>query len=161
MKTNHEILWLASLHTGWGICLPPRLFRLRRRCVAPPPPPRHLAPHLSPPPSRPCFSSSSLCHPLDSPVVDVVASSLVAVWLSVIFLPLRILRRARLTCPHPFGKGRGGLGCNLACEGAEGVLKEPTSLIRGEGLVAVLTCEVGGVEDEGEGEGGGGGGRRE
>jgi len=55
------------------------------------------------------------------------------------------------------------LGCNLACEGAEGVLKEPTSLIRGEGLVAVLTCEVGGVEGEGEGEGegGGGGGRRE
>jgi len=37
--------------------------------------------------------------------------------------------------------------------------KEPTSLIRGEGLVAVLTCEVGGVE--GKGEGGGGGGRRE
>jgi hypothetical protein len=63
--------------------------------------------------------------------------------------------------PHPFGKGRGGLGCNLACEGAEGVLKEPTSLIRGEGLVAVLICEVGGVEGEDEGEDGGGGRRRE
>ena len=63
----------------------------------------------------------------------------------------RILRRTRLTRPHPFGKGRGGLGCNLACEGAEGVLKEPTSLIRGEGPGAVLTCEVGGVEGEGEG----------
>ena len=62
--------------------------------------------------------------------------------------------------PHPFGKGRGGLGCNLACEGAEGVLKEPTSLNRGEGLVAMLTCEVRGVEGEDEGEDGGGG-RRE
>jgi len=34
------------------------------------------------------------------------------------------------------------------------VLKEPTSLNRGEGLVAMLTCEVGGVEDEDEGEDG-------
>ena len=43
------------------------------------------------------------------------------------------------------------------------MLKEPTSLIRGQGLVAVLTREVGGVEGEGEGEGKGGGGegRRE
>ena len=64
--------------------------------------------------------SKDLCHPLDSPVIVVVASSLVAIWLSIVFLPLRILRRARLTCPHPFGKGRGRLGCNLACEGAEG-----------------------------------------
>jgi hypothetical protein len=41
------------------------------------------------------------------------------------------------------------------------VLKEPTSLIRGEGPGAVLICEVGGVEGGGEGEGGGGGRRRE
>jgi len=37
---------------------------------------------------------------------------------------------------------------------------EPTSLNRGEGLIAGLTCEVGGVEGEGEGEDEGGG-RRE
>jgi len=38
------------------------------------------------------------------------------------------------------------------------VLKEPTSLIRGEGPGAALTCEIGGVE--GKGKCGGGGGRR-
>ena len=31
------------------------------------------------------------------------------------------------------------------------MLKEPTSLIRGEGPGTVLTCEVGGVKGEGEG----------
>jgi hypothetical protein len=79
-------------------------------------------------------------------------------WMALIsshVLPPRILRRARLSRPHPFGKGRGGWGCILASEGAEAVLKEPTSLNRGEGLVAGLTGEVGGVEGEGEGEGGG------
>jgi hypothetical protein len=40
----------------------------------------------------------------------------------------------------------------LASEGAKASLIEPTSLNRGEGLVAELTCEVGGVEGEGEGE---------
>jgi len=38
---------------------------------------------------------------------------------------------------------------------------KPTSLNGGEGLIDVLTCEVGGVEDEGQGESGGCGGRRE
>ena len=37
--------------------------------------------------------------------------------------------------PHPFGKGRGSWGCNLASEGAETLLREPTSLNRGEGLM--------------------------
>jgi len=41
------------------------------------------------------------------------------------------------------------------------VLIKPTSLNRGEGLVAGLTQETGGGEGEGEGEDGGGGGRRE
>ena len=63
--------------------------------------------------------------------------------------------------PHPFGKGRGSWGCILACEGAKAVLQEPTSLNRGEGLVARSTCEVGGIEGKGKGEGGGGGGRKE
>ena len=53
------------------------------------------------------------------------------------------------------------MGCNLACEGAEGVLKEPTSLNRGEGLVSGLTREAGGGEGKGKGEDGGCGGRRE
>ena len=53
------------------------------------------------------------------------------------------------------------MGCNLACEGAEGVLEESTSLNRGERPGAVSICEVGGVEGEDEGEGGGGRARRE
>jgi len=57
---------------------------------------------------------------------------------------------------------KGRLGWDtLASEGAEVVLMEPTSLNRGEGLVAVLTCEVGGVEGKDEGEDGGGRRRRE
>jgi len=40
-------------------------------------------------------------------------------------------------------------------------LIEPTSLNRGEGLVARLTREAGGGEGEDEGEDGGGGGRGE
>ena len=55
----------------WGICHPSRLFRLFRCCVASPLPP---PPRLDP---RPCYltrpPSSSLCHPPDSPIVDVVA----------------------------------------------------------------------------------------
>ena len=39
------------------------------------------------------------------------------------------------------------------------MLKEPTSLNGGEGLVAGSMGDVGGVEGEGEGGGGGGGGR--
>ena len=40
----------------------------------------------------------------------------------------------------------------LASEGAKASLIEPTSLNRGEGLIAELTGEAGGVEGEGEGE---------
>jgi hypothetical protein len=38
--------------------------------------------------------------------------------------------------PHPFRKGRGSCSCILASEGAEVLLVEPTSLNRGEGLIA-------------------------
>jgi len=103
-----------------GIC-PPRLLRHRRRCVVPPlppPPRRRLAPHLTLSQSRPCFSSSSLCHPPDSPVVDVVASALVAVWVSPVFVPPRILRRARLTAHIPLERG----GANWA---ATSLVREP------------------------------------
>ena len=48
--------------------------------------------------------------------------------------PPRIFRRARLSRPHPFGKGRGGCGCHLrASWGAEGWAHIPH--IKG-GLVA-------------------------
>ena len=103
-----------------GIC-PPRLLRHRRRCVVPPlppPPRRRLAPHLTLSQSRPCFSSSSLCHPPDSPVVDVVASALVAVWVSPVFVPPRILCRARLTAHIPLERG----GANWA---ATSLVREP------------------------------------
>jgi len=73
-------------------------------------------------------------------------------WVPFVFLLPRIIRRARLSRPHPFGKGRGDWGCILASEGVEAVEVEPTSLNRGEGLVGDLTCVV--EEGEGEGEGG-------
>ena len=81
-KTNHKISWFALLH--WGICSPPHLFHLRRHCVLPPLPRRRhrLALYRTLPPSHPCFSSSLLCRPLDSPVVVIVASAFVAVWVS-------------------------------------------------------------------------------
>ena len=63
----------------------------------------------------------------------------------------------KMSRPHPFGKGRGGCTCDLASEGVEAVLNEPTSLNRGEGLVAGLTGEVGGGEGERESDGGSGG----
>ena len=53
----------------------------------------------------------------------------------LVFLPPRFLRRASISRPHPFGKGRGGCSGVLASEGAE-VLREPTSLNRGEGLIS-------------------------
>ena len=65
-----------------------------------------------------------------------------------------------LSHPHPFGKGRGGCTSDLASEGVKAVLNEPTSLNRGEGLVAGLTGEVGGHESKREG-GGGSGGKNE
>ena len=74
----------------------------------------------------------------------------------LVILPLQILRQARLSHPHPFGKGRGGYGCILACEGVVAMEVEPTSLDRGEGLVSGLTGEIGGGLD-----GGSGGRRRE
>ena len=43
------------------------------------------------------------------------------------------------------------MGCILASEGAEVVLKEPRSFKGREGLVAESTGEVGGVEGEGGG----------
>ena len=48
----------------------------------------------------------------------------------------QLLRRAMLRRLHPFGKGRGVSGCDLASEGADMMMVEPTSLNRGEGLVA-------------------------
>jgi len=134
-------------------------------------------------------SSSSLCHPSSStssssrpcclstpgpssvsPLVVVVSPSGFARRQRRRFRPCRSLGLRRLppspdptsieTNP-PTSHGRGGWGCNLACEGAEAVLMKPTSLNRGEGLVCLLICDVRGVEGEGEGEGGGGGGRRE
>jgi len=50
-----------------------------------------------------------------------------------------------LSRPHPFGKGRGGWVCILTCEGAAGLIVEPTSLKRGEGLASGL---LGVVADE-------------
>jgi len=57
-------------------------------------------------------------------------------------LPPRFLHPVRLSRPHPFGKGRGGWGFILACEGAVVVEVEPTSLNGGEGLTAESTCEI-------------------
>jgi len=54
------------------------------------------------------------------------------------FVPLTppFLPQASPSHPHPFGKGRGGGSCILASEGAGAILDEPTSLNRGEGLMA-------------------------
>jgi len=70
-----------------------------------------------------------------------------------IHLPPQFLRRARMNPPTSLwkGKSRGGV---VALAGAP--LVGPTSLNRGEGLLAGLTREVGAGEDEG----GGGGERR-
>ena len=73
---------------------------------------------------------------------------------SLVFLPLRILRRVSLSRPHPFGKGRGGCSSTLACEGAVTMLTEPTSLNRGEGLVTGSPDDVGGSVGASEGGGG-------
>ena len=56
--------------------------------------------------------------------------------------------------PHPFGKGRGGCGSILTCEGAVTMLTEPTSLNRGEGLVTGSPGDVGGGVGASEGGGG-------
>ena len=63
-------------------------------------------------------------------------------------------RRASINRPHPFGKGRGGCGSILACEGVAAASIEPTSLKGGEGLTVGSIGHVGSGESEGEGCGG-------
>ena len=64
--------------------------------------------------------------------------------LPLVCLPPPILHPACTSCPHPYRKGRGGWGCILASEGAAMLLIEPTSLKRGERLMAEATGDVGG-----------------
>jgi len=54
----------------------------------------------------------------------------------LMFLHPPFLCRTIISRPHPFGKGRGGCSCVLACEVAGVFLVEATSLNIGEGLVA-------------------------
>jgi len=61
-----------------------------------------------------------------------------------------ILCQACTSHPHPYGKWGGSCSCDLASEGAEAVIIQPTSLDRGEGLIYRFAGEVGGVEHEGE-----------
>jgi hypothetical protein len=66
----------------------------------------------------------------------------------LVFLPPHLLHRARLSRPHPSGKGRGRCGCACVSELTGVLVVEPTSLNRGEGLVAGLSvcgCERSGV----------------
>ena len=65
------------------------------------------------------------------------------IWVPLVFFLPRILHRATGSRPHPFGKGRGGKDCILACEGTEAMWMEPTSLSGREGLVAGSTDKVG------------------
>ena len=65
-------------------------------------------------------------------------------WNPLALLLPRFLQRASLNHPHPLGKGRGAWGCILACEGAETLVIEPTSLNREEGLVVRLLGVVAG-----------------
>jgi len=60
------------------------------------------------------------------------------------FLLPKILCRATKNLPHPFKKGRGSCGCDLASEGTKVVLGEPTSLKRREGLASGWLGVVGG-----------------
>src|SRR5258708_355509 len=78
------------------------------------------------------FHNSPLGHP----------NSWVPLIFPLIFLPPRIHCRAKVSHPHPFGKGRGGWGCILTCEGAVAVEVKPTSLNRGEGLTIMSTGTV-------------------
>jgi hypothetical protein len=52
------------------------------------------------------------------------------------YLPPPFLDRVSLSHLHPSGKGRGGCSGVRACEWAEVIGFEPTSLKRGEGLVS-------------------------
>ena len=87
-------------------CPPPHLFCLHCCCVVPPLC-HHchcLAPHLALPPSCPCFSSSSLFHPLDSPVINIIVSALVTVCVSL-DSPLSVTNP-----PISLWKGEGWIG---------------------------------------------------
>jgi len=70
----------------------------------------------------------------------------------LIVLPPKFPPLSRNKPAHiPLERGGGGYDCILASEGAAEMLVEPTSLNRGEGLVARSTGSVGGGEGEGEG----------
>ena len=71
-------------------------------------------------------------------------------------LPPPFLRRANLSHPHPSGKGRGGCSGAGISEQVQAFELEPTSLKRGEGLIAEMQRLVEG-EMGGEGEDGGSG----
>jgi hypothetical protein len=142
------------------------------RPLAPAPPPC-----LAPAPARPLSSRPPphrLAHspPHLSPLPRRFRFRLLVVLVAVVSSPRRRrvathLRRfggcfvlvARLSRPHPFGQGRGGCGCILAFEGAA-LSVEPTSLERGEGLVAKSFVGLK-ASGGGEGEGGDSGGMRE
>ena len=47
-------------------------------------------------------------------------------WVPPRLSPPRFLRRANRSRPHPFGKGRGGWGCILACEEVVALVVEPS-----------------------------------
>jgi hypothetical protein len=73
------------------------------------------------------------------------------------YLPPLFLHQVNLSCPHPYGKGRGGVGVSEKIQALE---LEPTSLKRGEGLISRLEVVVegrigGGGEGGGSGMGGG------
>jgi hypothetical protein len=73
-----------------------------------------------------------------------------------VYLPPLFLRRANLSRPHPYGKGRGGCSAVAISERVQVFEVEPTSLKRGEGLISGLQGVVEGeMGDEGEGGGSG------
>jgi len=135
-KTNHEISWFASLHTGGAsvllvscaivVVVSSLLFLLLVVVVSP-----LTSPFLSLAPASP---------PHRCVILRIRPSSTSSLQPSSLYGSPPDSPSSETNRPHPFGKGRGGLGCNLACEGAEGVLKEPISLVRGEGPGAVLIC---------------------
>ena len=70
----------------------------------------------------------------------------------LIVLPPKFPPSSKNKLAHiPLERGGSSYGCILASEEAAEMLVEPTSLNRGEGLVAMLMGSVGGGEGEGEG----------
>ena len=70
---------------------------------------------------------------------------------SLIVLPPKFPPSSKNKLAHiPLERGGGGYGCILASEEAVEMLVEPTSLNRGEGLIAMSTGLVGGGEGEGK-----------